>query len=278
MLSPPDAPAAERMRAAHETVAAALSLTPDSPRETWGWDGRSLSRPMAGNLWLRLLELPAEKAGAASWNGPRSAAQLIPDSVPRPRLHAVHEWTTDTHAYHAELYDRVPRGALSATALPADDLFLPDSWWEELRGALAAVASVPTDRVAVRQERLDWAMPEFLGAVLDTRVPQWATTHADIQWSNLAAGPELVILDWERWGVAPAGYDEACLYISSLAAPKVAGRVWKAFAPVLSSKAGRFSQLVVASEFLQGIQRGNNLELEFPLKTLVAGLLAHIAK
>lgn len=150
------------------------------------------------------------------------AEKAIPDTVPRPRLHTAHEWTDADHAYRAELYERIQGTSLSDGPLPPHGLQLPGSWWTSLRTSLTAIASTGTDRVAVRQERLDWAMPEFLGTALDTRVPAWTTAHADIQWSNLT-GPDLIVLDWERWGLAPAGYDEATLYISSLTHPR-AGR------------------------------------------------------
>lgn len=137
---------------------------------------------------------------------------------------------------------------------------------------LDCLVSVETDRVAIRQERLVWALPEFLGVEIDPQVPEWSTAHADIRWSNLT-GPDLCILDWERWGRAPAGYDAATPYISSLTVPKIAARVRQVFGHLLETPAGRFSELVVASEFLQGMQRGNNLELEVPLRQRVAQLL-----
>lgn len=273
MPSPPDDATAERMRHAHRKAALALSTTVDEAAETWGWDGRSLSKPAAGDQWLRLLALRAEKADNPSWDGPETAEQAIPTSVPRPRLHAVHDWSDKAYAYRAELYERVHDHPLSTTALPPARLHLPDAWWASLRDALREVASTETQRIAVRQQRLDWAMPEFLGVELDTKVPQWSTTHADIQWSNLT-GPELHILDWERWGLAPTGYDEACLYVSSLTVPEIAEQVRHTFEDVLNSAAGRFSQLVVASEYLQGMQRGNNLELRDPLTKQVAHLLS----
>jgi hypothetical protein len=259
------------MRQAYRKAAAALSVVPDDAGETWGWDGRTLSKP-AGDRWLRLVAIRTEKAAGASWDGPETAEKAIPESVPRPRLHAVHDWSDDTHAYRAELYERIRTSPLSKTALAPTGLRLPDAWWTSLSDALAEVASTRTERIAVRQERLHWAMPQFLETDLDTTVPNWSTTHADIQWSNLT-GPDLCILDWERWGLAPTGYDEACLYISSLAVPEIAEQVRQTFKGALDSRAGRFSQLVVASEFLQGMQRGNNLELETPLRRQVAYLL-----
>ncbi|WP_438486226.1 hypothetical protein [Streptomyces sp. S186] len=54
----------------------------------------------------------------------------------------------------------------------------------------------------------------------------------------------------------------------------MATRVRRESAHVLETPAGRFSELVVASEYLQGMQRGNNLELEQPLRRRVAHLLS----
>ncbi|MER5632204.1 hypothetical protein [Streptomyces nitrosporeus] len=115
-------------------------------------------------------------------------------------------------------------------------------------------------------------MPRFLGPDAPTEPPSWTTAHGDVQWSNLA-GPTLQILDWERWGRAPEGYDAAVLYVSSLAVPALAKRVLDTFSTVLNSPSGRFSQLYAASEFIQGFERGNNLEIEEPVRELVTRLL-----
>ncbi|MFF0290198.1 hypothetical protein [Streptomyces sp. NPDC005262] len=196
----------------------------------------------------------------------------MPDRVPRPRFRGAFEWSAGEYAYRAEVHNRVDGRPLSHSPLPPPGLDLSDIWWAALHDALDAISLVSTRRVAVRQERLHWALPRFLGADVSTEVMEWSTAHADVQWSNLA-GPGLCILDWERWGLAPAGYDEATLYVSSLAAPAVADRVFQEFKSTLESTAGHFAQLVVASEYLQGMERGNNLELEAPLRKQVARLL-----
>lgn len=272
MPSPPDDATAERMRRAHRKAASALLVGVDEAAGTWGRDGRSLGGPATGDQWLRVLAVRAEEVNTASWDGSEAAERAVPASVPRPRLHGYYNWSEDDFAYRAELYDRIHDRPLSETALPPANLRLPDTWWASLRTALSDVASTPTERVAIRQQQLDWAMPTFLGTELDTWAPQWSTTHADVQWSNLT-GPRLCVLNWERWGLAPSGYDEASLYISSLTVPQLAQRVRETFKGTLDSPAGRFSQLAVASEYLHGMQRGNNLELHGPLRRHVAHLL-----
>ncbi|MER7986945.1 hypothetical protein ABTY53_15325 [Streptomyces noursei] len=225
---------------------------------------------MTNSAWLRLGNAPAGRRH--SWDGPETAEKALPDFVPRPRLRRTHEWSDESYDYRAEVYDRVTHQPLSDVALLERDPGLPDSWWSALRRSLDAVAHLDTDRVAIRQERLHWALPKFLESDVGTEVPAWSCAHADVQWSNLI-GPDLCILDWERWGLAPVGYDAATLFISSLTVPALADRVRHEFAHVLDTPGGRFSELVVASEFLQGMQRGNNLELEEPLRRRVAALL-----
>ncbi|GAA4806223.1 hypothetical protein GCM10023220_40170 [Streptomyces ziwulingensis] len=56
--------------------------------------------------------------------------------------------------------------------------------------------------IRLHAERLSWAMPRFLGDGAPTEAACWTTAHGGIQWSNLA-GPDLEILDWERWGTTP---------------------------------------------------------------------------
>lgn len=260
------------MRRAFEYAAAIFSLDAAGGEETWGWGGKTLSGPASGHLWLRVAETRAEKAASASWKGPEEAHEAMPDRIPRPRFRGAFEWSADAYAYRAEVHNRAEGRPLNRSPLAPSRLDLSPTWWAQLRDALDTISLVSTSRVAVRQERLRWALPRFLGTDVATEVLEWGTAHADIQWSNLT-GPELCILDWERWGLAPAGYDAATLYISSLAVSSVADRVLREFKPILQSASGRFSQLVVASEYLQGIERGNNLELEAPLRKHLAHLL-----
>ena len=273
MPLPPDEWTAERLREALRKAAAALGVAPGTD-EIWGWEGRGLSAPTDDdNFWLRLVVGNAAKDRNQAWDGAETSQKAIPARVPRPRFHVAVEWEEGEHRYRTELYERIRGTSLSTGALPPPGLRLPDAWWASLRVSLEAITSVVTGRIAVRQDRLDWAMPQFLDAPsINTQVPAWTTAHGDIQWGNLM-GPKLVLMDWEKWGLAPVGYDEACLYIPSLVVPDVADKVWQTFEPVLSSPAGHFSQLVVASEFLQGMARGNNLELGPALRRKVAELL-----
>jgi len=51
----------------------------------------------------------------------------------------------------------------------------------------------------------------------------WTAAHADLHWANVLA-PDCALVDWEGWGLAPAGYDAATLYVHSLLAPDTGER------------------------------------------------------
>ncbi|WP_240796181.1 hypothetical protein [Streptomyces sp. RFCAC02] len=116
-------------------------------------------------------------------------------------------------------------------------------------------------------------MPKFLGPSVDTRAPSWSTAHGDLNWANLCA-PQLVILDWEGWGRAPTGYDAATLHSYSLLVPSVTRRIRSEFADVLNTPAGRFAELAVITELLEGTTHGDNLPLAEPLRQRAAVLLS----
>ncbi len=276
MYLEPEPLVAARMRKAHISIAGTFGATPAGTREAWGWCGRTLSRPVTteqGTGWLRLVEAPAAKAGGKLWEGPAEAEVSMPLEVPRPRLRRRETWTDTEYGYLAELYDTVTDETVTIDSpVLRMAVGLDDGWWSGLSRALDAVSTVPTTRIAVRQEYLDRAMPEFLGIAIATDPLAWSTAHGDLHWANLTA-PALHILDWEGWGLAPVGYDAAMLHTYSLLVPETAARVRAALARVLDTPAGRFSELAVITQLLQTITRGDNLDMETPLRARLAQLL-----
>ncbi len=274
MYSPPPNPAdAQRLAEAHDKAAAALGVTlHGAPR--WGWHGRTISRraehPEHGACWLRLLAAPADRAGGKLWTGTADAARSVPRAVHRPVLYAVHDATDSAHAYRAELTVFVDSPICSPDPVLRRELDLPARWWTSLRTDLEQLAAVPTDRVAVRQEWIDRAVPRFTGAPAP-QITEWGTAHGDLHFANLtSSGP--VILDWEGWGIAPYGYDAALLYVYSLLAPATAARVKHEFADVLDSPQGQAAQVIVATELLQSASRGDHPQLVPPLREVIKAI------
>ncbi|MFH8470859.1 hypothetical protein [Streptomyces sp. NPDC017991] len=157
---------------------------------------------------------------------------------------------------------RVDQPVLSDDPLLQHHLQLPDPWWEDLAGTLEKVAAADTDRVAVRQQYMDRAIPEFVG-IPAPAVTRWTAAHSDLHWANVTA--PLRILDWDGWGQAPEGFDAATLYAYTLLQEDTAARVRDAF-PVLDSPAGLAAEATVCAQLLQTVARGDNLTLEDQLR------------
>ncbi|MFM9493615.1 hypothetical protein ACKI1Q_08245 [Streptomyces galilaeus] len=124
------------------------------------------------------------------------------------------------------------------------------------------MAAADTDRVAVRQQYMDRAIPEFVG-IPAPAVTCWTAAHSDLHSANVTA--PLRILDREGWGRAPQGFDAATLYAYSLLQEDVAARVRAAF-PVLGSPAGLAAEATLCAQLLQTVARGDNLTLEDQLR------------
>ncbi|WP_257040196.1 hypothetical protein [Streptomyces sp. OK228] len=255
------------MRAHHARAAKALDVQVEPGGEFWGWAGRTLGAPArtatGAPVWLRLVSAPADKASGKLWDGALDAQHAFGDlDGHRPALLGAHDAFDDTTAHRAELSVRVDQPVMSDDPILQHDPQLPDSWWQDLAGVLEKVSAVDTDRVAVRQQYMDRAIPEFVG-IPAPAVFCWTTAHADVHWANLTE--PLCLLDWEGWGRAPEGFDAATLYAYSLLQPDVAARVRDSF-PVLGSPAGLAAEATVCAQLLQTVARGDNLTLVDPLR------------
>ncbi|MFE2823542.1 hypothetical protein [Streptomyces sp. NPDC059271] len=264
------------MRAHHAHTAKALDVQVEPGAEFWGWAGRTLGAPAhtaAGQpAWLRLVSAPADKASGKLWDGALDAQHAFGDlDGRRPTLLAVHDTVDNGTAYRAELSVRVDEPVLSDDPILQHDLPLPDTWWNDLAATLEKVSAVSTDRVAVRQQYIDRAVPEFLG-IPAPATTRWTTAHADVHWANLTGAP-IRLLDWEGWGSAPEGFDAATLYAYTLLQPTTAARIRATF-PVLGTPAGRAAEATVCAQLLQTVSRGDNLILEAPLQAWAEGLRA----
>ncbi|MFD7069850.1 hypothetical protein ACFV97_21765 [Streptomyces sp. NPDC059913] len=212
----------------------------------------------------------ADKAKGKLWEGNLTAAGLFDLRVVKPALYDTVEQVRGEHAYRAELSQYVSEPALSPSpVLSPDTETPPDVWWESLRTDLGTVAQTTTERVAVRQEWADRAVPQFLNRPAP-QITAWETAHGDMQPANLTAESPY-LLDWEGFGRAPVGYDPAMLLGYSLLAPEFAARVRTTF-PVLDTEAGRVAQTIVVTELLQSASRGDYPELVPALRALAEEL------
>lgn len=128
-------------------------------------------------------------------------------------------------AYRAELTGYITSPTCSPTPVLQAELDLPDAGWTGLRVSMETVAASWTGRQTISAAYVERALPRYLPAVPVTPVvPRWSTAHGDLHWASLTLdGP--VLLDWEGWGLAPAGYDVALLAAHTLLAPATERRL-----------------------------------------------------
>ncbi|MCX5611179.1 hypothetical protein OHB39_27010 [Streptomyces sp. NBC_00047] len=253
MNSPPSEDVQTLMEAAHDRAAKALGLTCTGPL-AWGFQGVTLGR-QAGDRWLRVSRTAKRNAGRKRGEGIVGASLLVPDAVPRPRLYEVHDWTDGEWAFEAEALDYVTQPVVSPERADLDhDPGVPDEWWADLRRALSLLTETEGVKATVRDRWIERAFPQFLGIPAPTKVER-VTGHGDLHWGNLTTMP-LTLLDWERWGLVPYGYDVGLLHANSLLVPDVADRIRLEFAAVLDTPAGRVGELVALAEMLQAVARG----------------------
>ncbi|MFI0915384.1 hypothetical protein [Streptomyces abikoensis] len=156
--------------------------------------------------------------------------------------------------WRADEMTLVSSPAISQHADLPQDAELPERRWSDLHAALGSLADHGTSRVCVTQAHLPSRIREVYGDTLDTTITDWTCAHGDVGYANLC-GPSLAILDWEEWGMAPVGWDAACLWSASLTVPTVADRVLDLFSDVLNTRSGQLSRLLLCANAARAHKR-----------------------
>lgn len=237
-----------------------------SSARTGAWATSAGHRTDRGT-WVRVDSRPPSVIQPQSWVG-AEAASVIP-GVPKPAWFQSVTWADASRkrVWRAEEMELVtdPVVAVTGTMLTAPPK-VSDTWWAELRAALAALAGFRTFRVSGRQELITRRVSQVLGGAVDTTITQWTTSHGDLHWGNITA-PRLFLLDWADWGLAPRGNDAACLWGSALAVPDTADRVHAEFHDDLNCRSGKIARLWVCSNILRmADQRADARDLAEPAK------------
>nr|WNW40606.1 hypothetical protein RKE32_25410 [Streptomyces sp. Li-HN-5-13] len=256
----PDESTRVRMEAAHATAATHFGVTCTGD-PVWGFAGSTIGR-RAGIHWLRVAATSPTSTRTPG-HGIAGADALLPANIPRPRLHGIHDWTDGEHGYQADLLDHITDPIVSSRPDLPTNPRLSDSWWDNLRRAVEDLAAADGVRTTVRDAWIERAFPQFLGIPAPTTIHR-VTGHGDLHWANLA-GPTLTIIDWERWGRVPFGFDAGLLHANSLLVPDTAARVRYEFRDTLDTPAGRIGELSALAEMLQAVARGWYPELGGPL-------------
>ncbi|WP_109505401.1 phosphotransferase family protein [Nocardioides speluncae] len=265
----------------HENLAhAAAVLSAEVAGEpVFGWYLRSIGSRVEhadhGTCWLRVHSEPFATASGDTWTGTADAEGIA--DVAKPELLAAHEWDEESYGrrQRAELTTFVAEQPVSGgsgedmVTAPPD---LPGQWWSHLRRNLDSVAETVTTRQRTTQEVITRRLRVFWGDRVPSDVENWVCAHGDLHWGNITA-PNLVLLDWEHWGLAPRGYDAATLLCHSLLHPPTAQRVMDQFSQVLDTPDGRVSQLAVAARILLRAEHGEYGALVQPLHDHISKIL-----
>ncbi|MBV9010597.1 MAG: hypothetical protein JO272_00875 [Pseudonocardiales bacterium] len=210
-----------------------------------------------GDVWLRTIIDDPDARRICRWEGNVESNAI--HGVPKPEVIRWADWhDPDWHGagirLRGEVMTYVPDKPVSDDGDLYADPGLPDTWWTALRQALTALQQHP-----VPEHDFGW-LPEYTAEgverFFDTHLPMelfttqvtWTTAHGDLHWVNIT-GPRLWLLDWECWRRAPAWYDAATLYCSSLFHPPTAQRIHKLF-PELDSHSGTIAQLAAIIRYL----------------------------
>lgn len=265
-----------RMRNACNRAAAELGVNPVGSARSGVRSIGSLVETDDGKAWLRVCGAREGRGKGRLWTGNVDASRLLPLSIPRPSLLRWYDFAGDGYEYRAELFAYLPlETCTDGGHFLTGELDVSDEWWTTLRAALTELAAVDveTDRHAVGQEYLNREMAARLGRPeMPTRVQRWTLAHGDLHFGNITRqGP--VLLDWETWGLAPAGHDAASLVTYAVQAPDTCARAREELTELLDGPEGRFAELAVITETLHIIENGYHAEAELPLRERAWDLL-----
>jgi hypothetical protein len=215
--------------------------------------------------WLRVVYDDPEW-GDGDYLGHNVAANDI-RGVPKPTVKRWSEWEDNSRRMRGEVSTFVADAAISTGMAPLEEPILTEQWLTDLDQALRAVSAHLVPDHGLDASYVNDGIRAFFGIEVDVAAVPWTTAHCDLHWGNLTA-PGLVILDWEIWGRAPAGYDAASLLCTTLTYPNSAERVRRALAHFLDTPSGRVATLAAAVRFLRFADGGELTDLALPVRRL----------
>jgi hypothetical protein len=214
--------------------------------------------------WLRVVyDDPDWGYGTNYLNGNVSANDI--HDLPKPIITRWAEWDDGGRTMRGELGTYIADAVVAPGMALEAELGPTEAWLSGLRGALDTLATVPLPENGLDADDINDGIQTFFGTDLDISMVPWTAAHCDLHWGNITA-PNLYLLDWEIWGKAPAGYDAATLYCTSLLAPRTADLIQATLAHHLDTHAGRAATLAVATRFLRFADEGDCRSLAVPLR------------
>jgi hypothetical protein len=211
---------------------------------------RSVGAATDRGTWVRIELRGLERLDGQGWG---TEATAVLRDVPVPAWHAGVSWLDAGRAamWHADETALISEAPVARASRAAS---LPRSWWDSLQVSLGALARHQTPRKAtpdselITQERIASVIGQVFPGI-DPAITEWACAHADLGWANLTA-PQLWLLDWEDWGMAPRGTDAARLWFASLTDQALTQQVTTCLGHDLASRSGQVMALFECAGWL----------------------------
>lgn len=228
-------------------------------RQTLVRKRRSLGARTDRGTWVRIEARPLAKIIAQGQTGNGVEAAALLNGIAKPEWHRATSWhdsPTQT-VWRADEVELVTAAPIRSGRPIRDDIQFSDVWWDMFNTSLDNLARQRTTRIATPDtvtinqalvaNEINRAFPDQIDTTITGH--DWVPAHADLNWSNIT-GPECWILDWEDHGLAPHGLDAANLWISSLAIPHLAERVYRERHADLETSSGRLMALFNCAKIL----------------------------
>jgi len=224
--------------------------------------GAEVSDASGNRLWLKVFGLTS--ADNERWKAEQASDALI--GVRKPELMQEVSWTHQGEIWVARL-SQAAAGVLEDGPWADDHAHgVSDGWIADLNQALEALAKQRCRRAHIQPDLFKrWLRRHFRRELPD----DFVASHNDLQWSNLAS-PELLILDWEWFGLSPRGYDQGMLIAYSCGDEDLTARLEQSFALILANETAHYGKLFAAHTVRNSIKNGwLNPALREPLTRLI---------
>lgn len=242
-----------------------LQLTPlQEPRRGFGSKscGGRVHSADGSISWLKVSGIPA---GSVNIRRDREKAARHISGVRTPQILASLDWTSGGVDWYATSMTLAPSPTIKQFVVTGS-LAQDDRWISSLRDVLNQIAAIPTSHHRHNPEYVASAILTRFGPHAPRVATEWRTAHGDMNWANLTA-PELMLFDWETWGLAPRAYDISYLMVHSIEDCAFMYRLEREFACEFETQSGCVGLLVACAEMLNnievnrlGMQHAHNVE------------------
>lgn len=176
--------------------------------------------------------------------------------VPMPEILREIEWRVDDFDWHAFQFSFAPSPAVSPTPRIGASVSVPDdAWFAHFKDAMDALSALPLSQWLIHPGVIARINAQRYGRKAPYEIDEWRVAHGDLHWSNITA-PQLSLLDWERWGAAPRGFDIAMLLTMTIMNPDLYRRIERLFRDDLDTQSGVVARLYAAARRLNRIEAG----------------------